>query len=237
LVIKGAEAGHIHRVLRMGPGARILLMDAKGSRCEAVIESTGRREVHIRIEKKLTAPPPSPIGITLCQALLKASAMDFVIQKSSELGVNEILPFSSERTVVRVDHDKHAAKIGHWREIAINATKQSNRARPPKVMPPCTLFELVKQRQSENSLKLLLWEGENTKDLKGLLRESAPLQEVVGIVGPEGGFSAEEVKTIRQGGFSSVSLGRRILRAETAAITLVAILQYEWGDLSVKKGK
>jgi 16S rRNA (uracil1498-N3)-methyltransferase len=235
LSIKGAEARHINRVLRMAPGDMILLMDAKGSRCEAVIESACRHAVHVRIAKTLAPPIPSPIEITLCQALLKAKAMDFVIQKASELGVHEILPFASERTVVRTDPDKHAAKTGHWREIAVNASKQSNRHKPPEVRLPCSMPQLFERWRGKNALKLILWEDENARDLKSLLRGSVPLQKVVGIIGPEGGFSAEEVMSIRQGGFYSVSLGRRVLRAETAAISFVAILQYEWGDLSLQE--
>jgi len=235
LTIKGAEAGHIHRVLRMGPGVRILLMDENGSRGEAVIEAASRLEVRVRIDKALPAPPTSPVKITLCQALLKAGAMDLMIQKASELGVHEIQTFSCERTVIRLNPEKSERKTGHWREIAVNASKQSNRAAPPRVTPPCTLAQLVERWRNEKSLKLFLWEDEDTKDLKGLLRGSAPVEGVVGIVGPEGGFSAEEAAMVRKGGFTSVSLGRRTLRSETAAIAFLAILQYEWGDLSLQE--
>ena len=217
----------------MRRGAHILLVDAKGSRCVAAIEFAGRHEVHVRINEPLAPPSPSPIEITLCQALLKARAMDWVIQKASELGAHEILPFSSERTVVRVEPDKHAEKIKRWREIAINASKQSNRARPMDVGSPCTLTEVVERLQNKRALKLILWEDESTQDLRDLIRRTDPLEKVVGIVGPEGGFSAGEVEKVRRKGFCSVSLGSRVLRAETAALTLVGILQYEWGDLSL----
>jgi 16S rRNA (uracil1498-N3)-methyltransferase len=232
LVIKGEEAGHISRVLRMKPGAHILLLDARGSRCVAAIELAGRHEVHVRINEPVAPPSPSPIELTLCQALLKARAMDWVIQKASELGAHEIIPFSSERTVVRVARDKHAAKTRRWREIAVNASKQSNRGRPMEVGSPCALAEVVERWQSQRALKLILWEDESTRDLRDLIRQTDPLEKVVGIVGPEGGFSAGEVEKARRKGFRSVSLGSRILRAETAALALVAILQYEWGDLS-----
>lgn len=235
LVIQGEEAGHISRVLRMRPGAHIVLLDAKGSRCVAAIEFAGRHEVHVRIHELLAPISPSPVEITLCQALLKARAMDWAIQKASELGAHEILPFSSERSVVRLERGNHAAKIRHWREIAIHASKQSNRGRPMEVGSPGTLAEVVERWQNEEALKLMLWEEESTQDLRELIRRTDPLEKVVGIVGPEGGFSAGEVEKARRKGFTSVSLGSRVLRAETAALTLVAILQYEWGDLSVDK--
>lgn len=232
LVIKGEEAGHISRVLRMRPGAQIVLLDAKGSRCVAAIEFAGRHEVCVRIHELLAPLSPSPVEITLCQALLKARAMDWVVQKTSELGAHEILPFSSERTVVRIGRDKHAAKIRHWREIAVNASKQSNRGRPMEVGSPCALEEVLELWQNQKVLKVILWEDESTQSLRELIRRTELAEKVVGIVGPEGGFSAGEVETARRKGFCSVSLGSRVLRAETAALALVAIFQYEWGDLS-----
>jgi 16S rRNA (uracil1498-N3)-methyltransferase len=232
IVIRGSEANHIIRVLRMGPGDRLILMDRKGSRFQCSIESLRAHEVRVILEKLLAAPRPSPVEIILCQALLKARAMDFVVQKASELGVDRILPFTSERTVVQADGHSRSAKLRHWREIALNAAKQSDRAAPAEIAPPCSLFDLAAHWQQQEVLKVILWEAEKTEDLKALLKASAPRATAVGIVGPEGGFSPEEVKAVGDAGFSSVSLGNRILRAETAAITLVAVLQYEWGDLS-----
>ena len=98
LILRGAEANHIRAVLRMGPGERLVLTDSKGARYEAVIISAGRREVMVNLERELPSPPPSPVEITLCQALLRSHAMDLIIQKTSELGVDRILPFvSAER--------------------------------------------------------------------------------------------------------------------------------------------
>ena len=233
LVIKGSEARHMIRVLRMGVGDSLILMDRKGTRFQSRIASVQGQEVTVLLEKPVPAPPESPTEIILCQALLKARAMDFVIEKASELGVHRILPFASQRTVVRADHDPSTSRVRHWREIAVSASKQSNRAKPPDVALPCRLPALVDQWQDERAFKVLLWEDERSHDLKALLRSSAPLKTIVGIIGPEGGFSVEEVDRVRQGGFLPVSLGHRVLRAETAAVTFVAILQYEWGDLSL----
>ena len=131
LVIRGSEAKHIIRVLRMGMGDRLILMDRKGFRFQCRIVSLRAHEVRVILEKPLPSPPESPVEILLCQAVLKARAMDFVVQKTSELGVDRILPFTSERTVVQTGGQSHSAKIRHWREIALNAAKQSNRAAPP----------------------------------------------------------------------------------------------------------
>ncbi len=221
------------RVLRMGRGDRFILMDGKGARFQAIIVSAGPREVLVALEKALPQPPPSPVEITLCQALLKSRAMDCVIEKTSELGVNRIFPFSSERAVVRLNREKSANKRRHWREIAQGAAKQSNRGAPAEIGPLSSFGELVAECPQENALKVILWEEEGARDLKGLLKASPPLKKFIGMVGPEGGFSPEEVRAAKEAGFTSVSLGQRVLRAETAAITMVAVVQYEWGDLSL----
>jgi 16S rRNA (uracil1498-N3)-methyltransferase len=237
------------RVLRMGRGDRFILMDGKGARFQAIIEYAGRREVLVTLEKPLPQPPPSPIEITICQALLKSRAMDYVIEKTSELGVHRFLPFSSERTVVRPNEERFANKKQRWREIAHSAAKQSDRKTPVEIGPMSTFEELLGACRGGNALKVILWEEEGARDLKGVLRGSLPstpsqalplegegwvgVKNFVGIVGPEGGFSKEEVRAAGKAGFVSVSLGQRVLRAETAAVTLVAIVQYEWGDLSL----
>jgi 16S rRNA (uracil1498-N3)-methyltransferase len=231
LVIKGSEARHITRVLRMKAGDRLVLTDRKGARFQSRIELVRKQEVTVLLEKPVPAPPEAEVEMILCQALLKAKAMDFVIQKASELGVHQILPFSSERTVVQAADDK-PNRIRHWREIAVNASMQSNRSCPPRVAPPCSLHTVIEQLKDKIALKVVLWEDEKSQDLKSFLRGSPPLKTIAGVIGPEGGFSTEEVDRFRQGGFTSVSLGHRILRAETAAVALLSILQYEWGDLS-----
>jgi len=220
------------RVLRMRAGDRLVLVDRKGVRFQSRIEAVRGHEVTLLLEEPMPAPPESPVEITLCQAMLKSRAMDLVIQKASELGVRRIAPFASERTVVTGNLDRPSARLRRWREIAVNASKQSNRAMPPHVAPPCKLPELIEQWQNKSGLKVILWEDEKSQDLKTLLRESVPSPAIGGIVGPEGGFTPQEVESVRRAGFNSVSLGRRVLRSETAALTLLAILQYEWGDLS-----
>ena len=231
LVLSGAEANHIRTVLRMVPGDHLILIDSKGARVEAVIVSADRREVAVRLEKPLPSPPPSPVEITLCQALLRSHSMDLIIQKTSELGVDQILPFVSERTIVRPDKGALVNKLKHWREIALSATKQSGRIKPAEIGSLCTFGELMNRWKGEESLKILLWEQESAESLKTFLRSLKPYRKAVGVIGPEGGFSPDEIREAREAGFVSASLGPRILRSETAAVVLTALLQYEWGDL------
>lgn len=232
LLIRGSEAKHIATVLRMEPGERLILMDRTGARFEAVIESVGRRDVLVSLEKPLAKPEPSPVEIILCQALIRSPLMDVIVQKTSELGVNLIQPLVSEKTVVRPAEERTEKILRHWREIALNSATQSGRLQPADIRPLSNFREALAQWQGQDALKMILWEGERRKDLKSLLRSSHAAPRVVGVVGPEGGFSREEVAFAAGLGFVPVSLGDRTLRSETAAIALVTVLQYEWGDLN-----
>ncbi len=232
MTISGSEALHMVRVLRMKVGDRVVLMDGKGRRCEALIHSVGPKGVVVDIEKAMDSPPSSQVKIMLCQALLKAQAMDDLVKKTSELGVAAILPFHSTRTVVKLDGERLERKRGHWEGIAKSAAKQSDRETPAAIGALCDFREICRLFADEAALKVILWERAGTKDLKDVLRQPPRARTVVGVVGPEGGFETQEVALAAEAGFSPVSLGRRILRADTAAITFVSIVQYEWGDLA-----
>jgi 16S rRNA (uracil1498-N3)-methyltransferase len=158
--------------------------------------------------------------------------MDLVVEKTSELGVDRVLPYLAERSVVKVDRDKGHDKVRRWQEIAQSAAKQSDRPMPAEIRPLCTLKELLALLRGEPALKILLWEQEAKRSLKDLLCSGSPASRIVALVGPEGGFTEREVKEAGEAGFVSVSLGARILRAETASISLVTIIQFEWGDLA-----
>jgi 16S rRNA (uracil1498-N3)-methyltransferase len=233
-VISGSEARHILKVLRMGKGDEFVLMERLGGRYEAVIESVEVSTVRVRLVKPLQGPPLPDFEITLCQALLKSGPMDYLIEKTSELGVTHIRPFASERTVVKIDSDGSSNKLRRWREIAVSAAKQADRLAPAEIFQPISFMDIVRQFQYVDCLKVILWEREESKDLKEVFRASAPGSRFAGMVGPEGGFSASEVSTAKEAGFIPVSLGKRILRAETAAIILIALVQYELGDLSIR---
>jgi 16S rRNA (uracil1498-N3)-methyltransferase len=233
-VIRGSEAMHILKVLRMSRGDRFILMDRAGDRHEAEIESIDGREVIVRLAEKMEGPASSYLEITLCPAILKSGPMDYLIEKTSELGITRILPFYSERSVIKINDSNASNKVRRWREIAVSSAKQSDRITPAEISEPVAFKDAVKRWQDSKALQVILWEREDSRDLKELLKKSMPGRHFVGMVGPEGGFSALEVDAAAQAGFIPVSLGRRVLRAETAAMTMVAIVQYEWGDLSLQ---
>jgi 16S rRNA (uracil1498-N3)-methyltransferase len=231
VVITGPEARHISRVIRMNRGDHFILTDRKGARFEAVIESSGPKEVRVRLAGVLPIPASPPVDIILCQALLKSRAMDYLIEKSSELGVNEIIPFFSERTAIRDVRYSSEGRERRWREIAQGAAKQSDRIKPAEIYLPLSFMEVCERYQNDGAMKVILWEREESTDIKRLLRAHPSSARFIGMVGPEGGFTSTEIDMAGKAGFMPVSVGRRILRAETAAVTLVAIVQYEWGDL------
>ena len=233
-VISGSEARHIIKVLRMEKGGNLVVIDRAGKRYLASLEKATRHEALVRLIEPLPTPSPSPVEITLCQSILKSKHMDYIIQKTSELGVDHIIPFYSERTVVRIQDGKTDHRLNRWREIAQSALKQSDRTKVTGIYHPVSFDDLIESFKHYSALKIILYEGEKGQDLKTMLREGTQeSKKIIGIVGPEGGFSEKEVKCAVKAGFVSTSIGNRILRAETAAIIVVALFQYELGDLSV----
>ena len=232
-VISGAEARHIWKVLRMRAGDRLLLMDQNGNRYKGEIEDIRHSRVYILIKEKCLPPPPPPVHITICISLIRSEPMDLVIQKASELGAEVIQPFYSERSIVRIAESKIDQRLRHWKEVAKNAAKQCGRSKPLQVFPPVLLRELLSRDWGKDSLCLLLWEQERATPIKDVLRKADKVSKVTGVIGPEGGFTPQEVQLFKEKGFVSVSMGERILRAETAAITFVALVQYELGDLGL----
>ena len=155
--------------------------------------------------------------------------MDYLIQKATELGVQEIIPFLSSRSVPLLEKSKRLKRHHRWERIAVEASKQCGRGVVPKIESLQDYSEMLRTA-SPNTLRLILWEREGTK-LKEILERSKERKKIFFIIGPEGGFSQEEVEEAKRAGFIPVTLGRRILRAETASLCFLSILQYEQGDI------
>jgi len=234
LSITGKEVRHIVTVLRMKKGETLILMDREGQSFEATIEAVHYKEVKVRITKTIPPLPPSPVKISLAQALIKSHPMEYLIQKVTELGIHSIHPFYSERTVIQLKSVHLKNKVDRWVEIMKSACKQCGRVTLPDLNTPLQFEELINNVPNKKTLKILLWEDEDKVDLKRFLRSMSPLPHILAIVGPEGGFNQNEINLAREAGFQIISLGNRILRAETAAVSLISIIQYEWGDLNLE---
>lgn len=231
--ITGKEARHIRNVLRMKKGEMLILMDREGQSFEATIGEVHYKEVKVTITKTIPPLPSSPVKISLAQALIKSHPMEYLIQKVTELGIHSIHPFYSERTFIQLKSAHLKNKMDRWMEIMKSACKQCGRVTLPDLNTPLLFEEIIKDAPDTKTLKILLWEDEDKVDLKRLLTSMSSAPHVFVIVGPEGGFSLNEINLAKDAGFHIVSLGNRILRAETAAVSLLSIIQYEWGDLNV----
>jgi len=232
-VVSGSEARHIWKVLRMRVGDELFLMDKNGNRYRGSIEEIRQGKVFVAIKERLLPPCSPPVHIVLCISMIRSEPMDLVIQKVSELGAEVVQPFYSERSIVKISEDKVTQKLRHWTEVAKSAAKQCGRIKPLQVLPPVLLEELLKKDWGENSLLLFLWEQERAVSIKEIFKKAGKVDKIVGVIGPEGGFTLHEAQLFKERGFISVSMGERILRAETAAITFVALAQYELGDLGL----
>jgi 16S rRNA (uracil1498-N3)-methyltransferase len=210
-------------------GSIITLTDPKGNDFRGRVARLSEEEASIFIFDAFPSPTESSLEIILLQALPEKERMELIIQKTTELGISAILPFQSERSISLKERETKQKKAHRWQPIAIKAVQQSRRAKVPTV-GECRPFQEVLEDCRGDGLKVLLWEKEG-ENLKGVLRQSH-IQKIYMMVGPEGGFTEEEVRCAKKEGFIPVKLGQRILRTETAAIALVGILQYELGDLA-----
>ncbi|KPJ56315.1 MAG: hypothetical protein AMJ42_05470 [Deltaproteobacteria bacterium DG_8] len=230
-ILDGSEARHVGKVLRLGVGDTLYLLDGDGWEYQAVITSKSSKIVEVEIVKKIPPRKDSSITITLGQSLAKAQKMDYIVQKATELGVSTIIPFFSARSVSSLDDERSQRRRIRWQRIAIEATKQCGRAVVPHI-EAVVPFKKVLEKWDDNSLKIMLWEDEKNVKLKDVLKKTQPSPKAIFLVGPEGGFTPDEVEMAKNTGFQTVGLGRYILRTETAGICLLGILQYEWGNLS-----
>ena len=227
VVLTGTDASHIRNVLRLKAGDNIKVLDGKGFLYEVQLTDVKAQLVKGEIISSEKVNTESPLKIHLGQSLIKGNKFDDVLRKSVELGVETITPLMTERTVVKSDSDK---KIVRWQKIAEESCKQCGRSSIPNVSKSVIKLDVFCQQRSEADLKLMFWELESENGLKDINPEKPPSSVSV-LIGPEGGFTIEEVKTARSHGFQTVGLGPRILRAETAPLVVLSLLQSKWGDI------
>lgn len=228
--IKGADVWHITKVLRLGEGDRIYIFDGTGYEYYVFLTERAPKELTgVVLKKEFKGEVESPLKLTLAQALPKADKLDLILQKATELGVHRFIPLKTERVEIKIDSKRLESRQERWRRIVVEAAKQSGRVVIPEVDVPISLETLL--TRDYKGVKLLFWEEEKTVKLRSVLEQQKEVREALILIGPEGGFSPEEIKKVREKGFHVVSLGPRVLRTESAAIVVSAILQYEWGDL------
>lgn len=228
--IEGELYRHMARVLRLKEGSEVCLTDEAGNRHFGVIEEVGAKALTVRIgSTEGAAAQEAGLRVTLYQGMPKGEKLDLILQKCTELGIAEVVLFEAERSVVKLRGERSDSRLGRCEKIVQEAARQCGRSQPPRVTIGGSLASVVEE--AGESVKLLLWEDERTRGLKETFAAHPEPESVAIVVGPEGGLSAAEVAQAVDRGFVPVSLGRRILRTETAGLAMLAILQFHWGDM------
>jgi 16S rRNA (uracil1498-N3)-methyltransferase len=218
-------AHHASSVLRLRPGDAVTLFDGSGGEYGARIERMTSRAVDVVVGEHRASERESPLAVTLVQAVIAAERMDYVIQKSVELGVSEVAPVTCARGVTRLDANRAQRRVEHWRQIAIASCEQCGRNRVPNVEAPSDLTTWLR-RASTAHARLLLTPSAQT----ALGDLDAPGNGIELLVGPEGGFTAEEEAAALHAGFRAIRVGPRVLRTETAGPAMLAAMNALWGD-------
>src|SRR5687767_12206017 len=224
VTLSADEARHLREVLRLKVGDEVQVFDGAGREFRAVVSQARRETAELEMGDEIGSPQSeSPLQLTLAVALLKGEKFDLVVQKGTELGVNRFIPLVTRYADIRLRDDADAAKrVARWQRIALEATKQCGRSVVPDVENPIPFGELV--GEGRQFMNLSEREGQTLKtDLKP--------ENLTAIIGSEGGWSDEELEQARAANVAVVTLGGRVLRAETAAITATVLLQHLYGDL------
>lgn len=223
--ITGSDAKHIYKVLRMSIGDSLVVCDLKGYDYECKIKSISADKVRLKVEKKKESETEPKIKINLYQGFPKSDKFDFITQKAVELGVSEIFPVMMNRCIPVLERKNTQKKIERYNRIALEAAKQSNRARLPVVNDFISYVEAIDQMKQAD-LSLLFYESSDVS-LKNVLPNIKP-KTVNIMIGPEGGFEDSEIEIARLAGLNIVSMGKRILRCETAPIYALSALMFEF---------
>jgi 16S rRNA (uracil1498-N3)-methyltransferase len=238
VVLTGPQAHQVRRVLRMRLGERAVLLDGRGAACEGLLIAVTETDVRFQVSQRWQESGEPRTQITLLQAVLKGERFGWVLQKGTEVGVSAFMPVICERNVVD-DMEAIEDKRERWERIIQEAAEQSGRAFLPQLLP-AQLFQQAAQPGSLSNrvgaappLRLMLWEGEQEASLNGALAgcNFASGARIQVLVGPEGGFTEEEVRVARSYGIRTITLGPRILRADTAGVVAAAIILHEAGEM------
>ena len=231
LILQADEARHLRDVLRLKPGDEVYVFDGQGKEFHCEIEESRKDWARLKVLAPIApAKPESPLKLTLAVALLKSDKFDLVVQKATELGAVRILPVMTKLADIRLRDEADAAKrVTRWQRIALEAAKQSGRALLPEVTQPISFPALTHVVGDQTKVMFSERDGRSINDLKDSGTES-PLA-ITAVVGSEGGWTEEELSLARTSNWVIVTLGGRILRAETAAITAMVLLQHVYGDL------
>ena len=227
VVLDPEETGHLARVLRLGVGDRVEVCDGAGRNVEARVAELDPQGARLQILRELACWGESPLRLVLGIGLAKGEALEGVVRQATEMGVQQILPFLSERSE-RLTPERARRRRERWRRLARESLKSCQRSLLPEIGAVAEFAALL---PGPEDMKLIFWEEERGGGLQSLLDRPRPASARV-LIGPEGGFSPREAQQAREAGFRVASLGPRRLKVETAALAALTLLQYAWGDLA-----
>ena len=227
LALGSEQARYVGRVLRLRSGDTLTVFDGSGGEYPAHVVTISKQALELRVGDHNSRCSESPLRIRLLQGISRGERMDFVLQKTTELGVHLITPVLTDFSVVKLEPQRAAKRVTHWMKVAANACEQSGRNELPVIDTPATLYEVLDDEKSQDGLRLVLDPGAQ----QPLSSVSRPEGHATVLIGPEGGLSDKEQERAQLAGFAAVSFGPRILRTETAALAAIACLQSMFGDL------
>ncbi|MBX3301804.1 MAG: 16S rRNA (uracil(1498)-N(3))-methyltransferase [Nitrospira sp.] len=228
--ITGDLLTHLRDSLRVATGETVWFGNGKGTRYRAEIADVSKRAIAAHIVETIQEPPRCTPRLILGQSLLKGEKIDWAIQKATELGVDELVPIESRHNVVQLKIDRVDHQLVRWQRIALEAAQQSEQWHVPKIAQPRPLSELLADHVTGTTI-LMLAERQEGKSLQTVGLPQDTDGSVLVLVGPEGGWSQEEIETAKQAGAETITLGQHILKSETAAIATIGILQSRLGEL------
>ena len=226
IVITGADVNHIRNVLRMRADEEVLIADGQGAEYRCKLTELGENEVRAQILWKLDGNAELASAITLFQGLPKSDKMDLIVQKCVELGVDRIVPVSTKRAVVKLDAKKEQIRLKRWNTISESAAKQSGRGVIPEVSGVMSFGKALEEAKKLDVLLIPYERAEHMTETRRVMGEIRPGQSVGIFIGPEGGFEESEVEEAVAAGAQAITLGKRILRTETAGLAVMAMLSY-----------
>jgi len=229
IVMDDFASHHALKVMRLKNNDQLILFNGDGSDYTGQVINITKRQVEVSIKSKKNIGSESNLKVIILQALTSSDKMDLIIQKTTELGISEIQPIVCERSIVKIKKDKIEKKLSHWRQVAIAACEQCGRAEIPKIREPENIIKYLERvMESDKDTKIIL-SPEAAQSLDNIIPNSK--QAIKVLIGPEGDFTKQELDLSIQKGFSPIKIGPRILRTETAPITILSILQYKYGDI------
>jgi len=226
VTIIGDDVHHITKVLRSKAGDQIICCDGLGKDALVKIDRIESDMIIGTVVSLIKDTRESDINVIIAQALPKADKMDLIIQKGTEIGVRSFIPFTSERTIVQLNEKKEQKRIERWMKIAKEAAEQAHRSVIPDILPVINWKQLLNKIANDNIKTLIAYEQEDTKSLYEALEQNSEAKTILLVIGPEGGFTEKEIETATEMGAISISLGKRILRTETAGLVGAANIIY-----------